>query len=69
MDFTLLPSIFETLRLTPPPKLTLLEARILASAHYPPFPPDAPALLMGLNSPELAFQVKNVLLVIYPEAA
>jgi tetrapyrrole methylase family protein / MazG family protein len=67
MDFTLLPSIFETLHLTPPPRLTLLDAWSLSSAHYPPFPPDAPVLLMGLDSPELAFQIKNVLRVIYPK--
>ncbi len=67
MNFTLLPSIFETLSLIPPPRLTLLDARSLSSAHYPPFPPDAPALLMGLDSPELALQVKNVLLAIYPK--
>ncbi len=67
MDFTLLPSIFETLQLTPPPRLTLLDARSLSPAHYPPFPPDAPVLLMGLDSPKLALQVKNVLLVIYPK--
>jgi tetrapyrrole methylase family protein / MazG family protein len=66
MDFTLLPSIFETLHLSPPPRLTLLEARTLSSAHYPPFPPDAPVLLMGLDSPELALRVKSVLRVIYP---
>ena len=66
MDFTLLPSIFETLRLSPPPRLTLLEAQTLSSAHYPPFPPDVPALLLGLDSPELALRVKNVLRVIYP---
>jgi tetrapyrrole methylase family protein/MazG family protein len=68
MDFTLLPSIFETLRLPTPPRLTLLEAQALSSAHYPPFPPDAPTLLMGLDSRELALQVKNVLLSIYPAA-
>ncbi|MCA1899619.1 MAG: nucleoside triphosphate pyrophosphohydrolase [Chloroflexi bacterium] len=67
MDFAPLSSVFETLRLTPPPRLTLLDAQILASAHYPPFPPDAPALLMGLASPELALRVKNVLSVIYPQ--
>lgn len=66
MDLTLLPSVFETLRLTPPPRLTLLDARTLTSAHYPPFPPDAPVLLLGLDSLELVLQVKNVLRVIYP---
>ncbi len=67
MDLTLLPLVFETLRLTPPPRLTLLNVRTLASSHYPPFPPDVPVLLMGLDSPELALRVKNVLRVIYPK--
>jgi tetrapyrrole methylase family protein/MazG family protein len=35
--------------------------------HYPPFPPDMPVLLTGLDSPELAMEVKNVLLVVYPK--
>jgi tetrapyrrole methylase family protein / MazG family protein len=68
MDFGLISSAFETLRIAPPPRLTLLEAQNLASAHYPPFPPDAPALLLGLDSPELALQVKSVLRSIYPAA-
>jgi tetrapyrrole methylase family protein/MazG family protein len=68
MDFGLIYSIFETLRIAPPSKLTLLEAQSLSSAHYPPFPPDVSALLLGLDSPELALQVKKVLLVVYPYA-
>ena len=60
-------SIFETLRIAPPSRLTLLEAQSLSSAHYPPFPPDMPALLMGVDSRELALQVKNVLLAVYPK--
>jgi tetrapyrrole methylase family protein/MazG family protein len=68
MDFRLVSSTFETLRIAPPPRLTLLEAPSLSSAHYPPFAPDAPALLLGLDSPELALQVKNVLLSVYPAA-
>lgn len=67
MDFELASHVFETLRLPPPSRLTLLDARTLASAHYPPFPPDAPALLLRLDSPELALQMKNVLRVIYPQ--
>lgn len=67
MDFELVSHVFEILRLTPPPRLTLLDARTLASAHYPPFTPDAPALLLGLYSPELALRVRNVLRVIYPK--
>ena len=67
MDFSLVASTFETLRITPPSKLTLLEAQNLSSAHYPPFPPDMPALLTGVNSRELALQVKKVLLAAYPQ--
>ena len=66
MDFGLISSVFEMLRITPPPKLTLLEAQSLASAHYPPFPPDMPALLTGIDSRDLALQVEKVLLAIYP---
>jgi len=68
MDFRLVSSTFETLRIAPPPRLTLLEAPSLSSAHYPPFAPDAPALLLGLDSRELALLVKNVLRSIYPAA-
>jgi len=67
MDFNLIASTFETLRITPPPKLTLLEAQTLSSAHYPPFPPDIPALLTGIDSRELALQSKLVLRMNYPE--
>ncbi len=62
MDFVLVASVFETLRLTPPSKLTLLEARTLSSAHIPPNPPDMPALLTGVDSRELALHLKKVLL-------
>ncbi len=67
MDFSLAATVFDTLRIAPPSKLTLLEAQSLSSAHYPPFPPDMPALLMGIDSRELALQVKKVLLVVYPK--
>jgi len=66
MDLTLVASAFETLRLDPPSKLILLEARTLSSAHVPSYPPDMPALLTGVDSRELALQVKNVLLAVYP---
>lgn len=66
MDLSLPAQIFETLRLTPPSRLVLLEAQTLASAHVPPYPPDLPALLTGVDSPELALQVKKALLAVYP---
>jgi len=67
MDFNLISSVFDTLRIAPLPKLTLLEARTLSSAHVPPYAPDMPALLTGIDSAELALQVKKVLLTTYPK--
>ena len=66
MDFKLLDSIFSTLRLDPPSKLVLLEADSLRSIHVPPYPPDCPALILNLDSHELAFAVKTILLANYP---
>lgn len=67
MDFSLVTSTFETLRITPPSRLTLLEAHEFTSRHYPPTPPDVDTLILGIDSAELALQVKNVLLGVYPE--
>lgn len=67
MDFSLVTSAFETLRIPPPSRLILLEARTLASARVPPYPPDMPALLTGVDSLELASRLKSVLLTTYPE--
>lgn len=67
MDLTLVSSAFETLRLAPPSRLILLEAQEFASAHYPPNPPDVDTLILGIDSRELALQVRTVLLAVYPE--
>jgi len=67
MDFSLVNSVFETLRIDPPSRLILLEAPTLSSAHVPPYPPDIPVLLMGVDSDELASHMKTVLLTTYPE--
>jgi len=67
MDFNMIASTFETLRLTPPSKLILLEAQTLSTVHYPPFPPDMPVLLTGVDSHDLALHVKKVLLAVYPK--
>jgi len=66
MDFTLVSSAFDALRIPPPARLTLLDAATLASAHVPPFPPDMPVLILGIDSKELALQVRDVLLAMYP---
>ena len=67
MDFTLVTTTFETLRLTPPSKLTLLDAQEFSSAHFPPTPPDVDMLILGVDSLELAAQVKAVLQANYPD--
>jgi len=66
MDFALVARTFEALRLPPPEKLILLEARTLAGAHVPPYPPDLPVLLTNIDSGELALHLKDVLLTTYP---
>lgn len=67
MDLGVVNSVFETLRIALPPKLILLEARTLSSAHVPPYPPDFPVLFTGIDSSELALQVKSILLTTYPK--
>lgn len=67
MDFTLIIRTFELLRIPAPPRLILLGARTLADAHVPPYPPDMPALLVGVNSKELAVHLKDVVLTTYPK--
>lgn len=66
MDFSLVAQAFETLHLPPPPKLILLEAGTLSSAHVPPYPPDLPVLFVGVDSAAIALQLKTVLLTAYP---
>lgn len=65
MDFNQIASIFETLRLTPPSKLTLLNGAEFTLRHYPPTPPDVDTLILNIESAELAEQVKTVLGIVY----
>ncbi|MBL8063849.1 MAG: nucleoside triphosphate pyrophosphohydrolase [Anaerolineales bacterium] len=65
MDFTQIASIFETLRLTPPSKLTLLEGHEFTPRHYPPTPPDVDMLILNIESIEMAARVRTVLMAVY----
>jgi len=67
MDLSLIAKVFEMLQITPPSRLALLDARTLASAHVPPYPPDMPVLLTNIDSQELALHLKDILLTTYPE--
>ena len=67
MDFSLAAQAFDALQITPPPKLILLEAQTLSSAHVPPYPPDMPVLFTNVDSQEIALLLKKVLLTTYPK--
>ncbi|HET9907635.1 MAG TPA: nucleoside triphosphate pyrophosphohydrolase, partial [Anaerolineales bacterium] len=66
MDLSLIAKVFDALGFSPPSRLILLEAETLSSAHVPSFPPDIPALLIGVDSPDMALHLKTVLLTTYP---
>ena len=51
----------------PFPCTTLVDALELAARHHPPFPPDAPALIAQIYSPQVAAEVKLTLMNIYPD--
>ncbi len=55
------------LGLDPLPHLAIVDALELASAHVPPFPPDAPALIAQLHSKAIANEVKLTLMETYPD--
>ena len=55
------------LEIDPLPHLAILDALELATAHVPPFPPDAPALIAQLHSRQIANEVKLTLMEIYPD--
>ena len=47
-------------------RLTLVDGAELAQGHVPPFPADAPALVTGVHSGEIAAGVQTVLSSVYP---
>lgn len=67
MDFTRITATFSALGLQPPARLVLLEAADLREAHVLPTPPDCATLITGIDSAELAAQVRSVLLAVYPK--
>lgn len=67
MNPSLITSALDSLRIPSNPRLVLIEARTLAEAHVPPFPSEFPAVLLGVDSPELALHLRNVFLTVYPK--
>lgn len=59
--------VFTALEFDPFPRATLMDALELTVAHYPVFPPDAPALVAQLYDRDIAAQVKLTLMEVYPD--
>jgi tetrapyrrole methylase family protein/MazG family protein len=59
--------IFSALGIDPLPHLAIVDALELVSAHVPPFPPDAPALIAQIYSKTVANEVKLTLMETYPD--
>jgi tetrapyrrole methylase family protein/MazG family protein len=58
---------FTALGIDPLPHTALVDALLLASAHVPPFPPDAPAIIAQIHSRAVASEVKLTLMEVYPD--
>ncbi|MGE5251106.1 MAG: nucleoside triphosphate pyrophosphohydrolase [Bacteroidota bacterium] len=67
MDLSLVVSAFGALGFDPPSRLSLLDAGTLGAAHVPPAPPDMALLIAGVDSPELALNLREVLRANYPD--
>jgi len=67
-DFELsnLELVFKALDLHMDSQVTLIDASILAAQHVPSYPPSFPAIVVSLDSAELAGKVKHTLLALYP---
>jgi tetrapyrrole methylase family protein / MazG family protein len=62
-----LEAVFTALGVDPFPHTSLVDALELAVAHFPPFPPSAPAVVAQIHSPAVASEVKLVLGALYPD--
>jgi tetrapyrrole methylase family protein / MazG family protein len=62
-----LEATFAVLGVDPFPHTALVDALELSAAHFPPFPPSAPAVIAQIHSPAVASEVKLVLTALYPD--
>jgi tetrapyrrole methylase family protein/MazG family protein len=58
---------FTALGIDPLPHLAILDALELATSHVPPFPPDAPVIIVQIHSKAIANEVKLTLMETYPD--
>ncbi|HEY3312076.1 MAG TPA: nucleoside triphosphate pyrophosphohydrolase [Anaerolineales bacterium] len=65
MDLNGIQKTISALGLEPVSKLTLLDGADLSAGHVPPFAPDAPALVLGLDGLQLS-DFRRALSAVYP---
>jgi tetrapyrrole methylase family protein / MazG family protein len=65
-SLTTLSSIFSVLGLDTLSGIFLMEATALSKLHVPPFSPEVPALIVGIESREIAAEMKAMLYTVYP---
>ncbi|RME06323.1 MAG: nucleoside triphosphate pyrophosphohydrolase, partial [Anaerolineae bacterium] len=58
---------FTALGVDPLPLTAVVDALELVQAHFPPFPPDAPALIAQIYDRQIAAEVKITLTALYPD--
>ncbi len=66
MNLSLASSCLETLGISDTSQLVMVDAQSLVEAHVPPFPPELPALLMGVDTGNLALHIRDILRTVYP---
>ncbi len=67
IDYSIVDSVFKRLQLSVPVRLVILEGSALSTAHTPPYPPDCPALIVGVDAEELLEKIMVILGTIYPD--
>ncbi len=58
---------FAALKSDPLPQVTILDALEMQTSHFPTFPPDKPALIVQLYSPEIASNTKLTLMSVFQD--
>ena len=62
-----LDTIFTALEVDPLPQTVIVDGLEVAMAHFPPFPPSAPAVIAQIHSPFIAAEVKLTLNALFPD--
>src|SRR4030067_1445013 len=62
-----LEATFTALQIDPFPQMALIDALVLVSRHYQPFPHSMPAVIAQIHSPAIASEVKLTLMAAYPD--